>query len=531
MEPFRDLKLGNAPASKTVATTYMAIPPQLVIWRAIKARHFILVVLCVTALGANLLGIGLGALFNEDKMTARYPQNISAILSEHFSESFASFDNITFSGPNGPYADHLYFAMANITQGTPLPPWVTPEYFFQPFNLTEATKGAVSDLYSLQTHGFGVNPNCTSMGTRVIGTKVPLVSQQLQNKTYCPDVIDLFTTMVRSSNVSGPGNDSAWTMQFANPMAAEPGTTCDGSYLFAWCKSLPAKVTANSSTSPEAAMNFPFQASIAKCNPVFETALFNVSVDSQGKVISYNRTSKTESSISSLHDVNSTQSLLFKSFSFFNSDSLNIRWHNDTITRDWPSYLTYAKLRSKDFMDPRKPIPDAELMVPVVEDNFRLTFAILLALNQNDLYERSQTNNVQMGQKLVVETRIFLDKSALIITLTVLALNILVAGLFYGTPINVFLPRMPTSIGSIFAYVASSNAIKSSTYHSRAFMATKFSFGRYIGVDGRVHVGIDSDPYVVPIHAHSMGKQSGANTLPISAIRQRGLTKKDVTWL
>ena len=97
-----------------------------------------------------------------------------------------------------------------------------------------------------------------------------------------------------------------------------------------------------------------------------------------------------------------------------------------------------------------------------------------------------------------------MDQPAFIITMIVLGLNIIVAVMYYCWAVIFVLPRMPTTIGSILAYVAPSRGVKLYNVRTLGMSERTLSFGRYVGTDGKVHVGIELDPHVSPIHLSSI---------------------------
>jgi hypothetical protein len=127
---------------------------------------------------------------------------------------------------------------------------------------------------------------------------------------------------------------------------------------------------------------------------------------------------------------------------------------------------------------------------------------------------------------LTDETRIFVDQSAFIITATILGLNIIAVIIFYTSGIRFNLPRVPTTIGSILAYVSASHILleddKGASSAGDVKEAKTYSFGRYIGVDQKVHLGIDMDPYVALVDPASLKeKRSFVSRIVPSGLRKR----------
>lgn len=477
----------------------------------------------MTTLVANLLGIGLGALFNEAETTVKYRQEFKPKLAAKFAdESVAAFIHTTNDGmvTTGHYQDHVYIAMTNISNGTPLPPWITPDYFFLPHRIVASNGSLPADTYKLQTRGFGANLECTPASARPIPTDGPRQPSDLYNgPSTCPEAIITVGAEFRQEDIPNNGSTGPYAGEVCALLNQNPTNPCNGTYVLGWGRFLTG-----------GGQRGPMEASYAICKPIFETAMFDVVVDASGNVLSYNRTTDIESSL----DFPQSDSLVARII--LNAGvQLSWRgptWHNDTLTRDWLSHLMMITIGSRDFLDPKKPVPDPAKMIPVAGDIYRRTFAILLGINQESLFERAAAKDSVTGTRSTRETRIFLDHTALIITLTVLSINVIVTVLFYARAAVFVLPRMPTSIGSILAYIAPSRAVTGSGRHGLGRQNRTFSFGRYLGVDGSVHIGIEMDPHVVPIDPASLREtKTMLDRLPPGLWRRRKTGLLSGTWL
>jgi hypothetical protein len=245
------------------------------------------------------------------------------------------------------------------------------------------------------------------------------------------------------------------------------------------------------------------------CYSSMRTAMFRLTFNLGGYVINSTKVSDFEDS-STFFGHNQTQAFILEANKYIGDamrpGNYDYGWHNDTFTRDWFNFLLKYYLNSTDLIDPAKEVPDATLIIPVTEDLYQRLFAILLGLNLS-LFN-STAKQASVGAALTtVETRIFLDNGAFIVSMTILCLDILVLTTLYIKIRHIFLPRLPSSIASQIAYVAASRVVEEYDDErdaSRAALpksARTYTFGRFIGVDGRAHVGIDSDPYVVPLQA------------------------------
>jgi hypothetical protein len=275
-------------------------------------------------------------------------------------------------------------------------------------------------------------------------------------------------------------------------------------------------------------MNATMSASYGLCRPVFRTAIFNVTVDPSGKVLEYAQIGKLEDSLEYTEAKSHEQFLLDTTSRTIGWSGA--QWHNDTVTRDWMSYFLTTMLSTRSIIDPKEPPPNVEKLLPAVEDVYRRLFALLLNLNQHlfeDPPKSKQALNTasSTGFESYTETRIFMDRPAFIISMVVLGFNILVASTIYFRAAAFVLPRMPSTIGSIMAYIAPSRAL----WRDYVEDNSTFSFGRYVGLDGRVHVGIEVDPHVVPIDPASLRLRRPWLT---RLVRRRNRSNKpDGPWL
>lgn len=520
LQPFRDLWEGNAPARKTTDATYMAVPPQLVAWKAIRSGHVVLLLTCVMVLLSNVLAVGLGALFNEAPITTSYDHTFSPVLG-------ARFDNTSVMGledrfsklriTSAHYQDHLYVALSNMTAGTRLPPWTTTDYYFQPHNLTSAQADlGNATSYSLLTRGFGARGNCTAFPEAEVPVNLPQASEPDGNSTICPDFLDATKASLRNAQRSGSSGRAhlEFVKVLTPPNIPE---NCEAPLLTAFGRT-PNGTDANATIT----------ASFGICRPVFETAIFNVTVDPSGYVLNFTRVGKLDNTLG-YAEAKTQEQYLIDVTSRSIGWSLDL-WHNDTVTRDWLTHFIMLSTDSRDVLDPRKPPPDVEPLRPVIEDIYRRLFAILLSLNQHVFEDPTNStaalaSDISTGTQSYVEIRIFMDQPAFIMSMTVLALNILAASAVYFRSAAFVLPRMPSTVGSIMAYIAPSRALWSSYVQEDS----TFSFGRYVGLDGRAHVGIELNPHVVPIDPKSLGlKPPWFRKI---ARRRRGDRKPDGPWL
>ncbi|RGP79987.1 hypothetical protein FLONG3_1931 [Fusarium longipes] len=478
LQPFKDLWEGKAKPKNTIDATYTSIPPQLVLWRALKSKHFMLVLVCSMALLANLLAVGLGSLFNEDITTANYTVEMVPNFAPRFDNEsvfdltfYLNKDLITTSL----YQDHFYMTMANLTSGTILPPWMSQEYYFQGYQLKDSGMNRTGDAYTVSTRGFGAVSNCTVVPAHTLTTDYETPEfwpTEKKNLSQCETDDQFIAAAV-------PVIREAGNNQSTGVSALEYSLTMDKTFSIAPCeRTLPL----GWARSKEAAfVNSTIEASFMICRPMFQTAMFNVTVDPLGNVISYKRTSDLATTLD-YADSEIHTDILFQTYNHrWNQEP---EWHNHTLSMNWMNYFIMFVNGNRSILDPDTPVPDPEQLMPVVSDIYQRAFAILLGLNAH-IFEDGDKSETVSAIRHTKETRIFMEDASFIITMTVLALNTVVACLFYIRAVAFVLPRMPTTMAAVVSYFAPSR-LATPTYRGTPGQSSRtLSFGRYIGIDGK----------------------------------------------
>ncbi|KAK0375095.1 hypothetical protein CLIM01_07556 [Colletotrichum limetticola] len=523
IQPFRDLWTGRKTAGGSINARYTSVPPQLALWRAAKSGHFMLMAICVLALLSNLLAVGLGGLFNEFPIVIQSPQEFQQSIMPQLNGTAIYSDQARqlFASSVAAYGVPFYTTMNNISQGTPLPAWITHDYFFQPFILGPGVEGT-SDSYTARTRGFGLNPSCSSIGTFESTVKAPVI-----NYTYtrngeavpnCPTTHQAYSFDFNATqHLPQKGECAAEEVRmFGDSNNLVP---CNVAFSMGWARA------PNITNKKDGKMESTF----VVCEPTFTTAMFDVTVDRDGRVFHSVLASEPSPTLDYPMSTNHTDAIAVLLNKIFFKDGL--RWHNDSLSLDWFNYLIKISDPDSHVLDPTV-FPNATALVPTVERIYRQLYVLMLGLNPSFLFlEYPQPVTIMGGIQRRTETRIFMDATALVISLVVLGINILVAAALYGFSIKHFLPRMPTTIGSILAYVAPSRAVRE--YDGpESLQGATFSFGRYVGDDGRANVGIELDPFVVPVKLSSLRK---GDTEPrkglLSRVMGRRAEKGGDTWL
>jgi hypothetical protein len=142
LQPLEELRGGNAVARRSVDADYSTLPPQLVIFKALRSSHFKLAAVCAMALLANILAVAFSGLFQELPtlvprtldMIPPYESKFVAIngtIIPDVSPSWEIKQSGAFTGGMG--MSQFLVAESNYTAGTPLPPWTDDQFLYIPF--------------------------------------------------------------------------------------------------------------------------------------------------------------------------------------------------------------------------------------------------------------------------------------------------------------------------------------------------------------------------------------------------------------
>lgn len=177
LQPLEELQKCNAKAKKSIDLNYSSLPPQLVIFKALRSKHFILAAVCAMALLANLLAVAFAGLFNQSsfdmqvttKLDPPYDLKFVPVNGSIGPLSGRTFGSETFSGAyrGGNGQDQFLVAESNYTRGTPLPAWTDDSMFYLPFfaegSSTNTTSNVNISHYEAVTKSFGAELECSEL--------------------------------------------------------------------------------------------------------------------------------------------------------------------------------------------------------------------------------------------------------------------------------------------------------------------------------------------------------------------------------
>lgn len=274
---------------------------------------------------------------------------------------------------------------------------------------------------------------------------------------------------------------------------------CSDYLLLGW-----ARIGANTSTPASINNDRGLESSFMMCTSNISTALYNVTVSTDGRVLNSTQISAYEKDVSPYFEGNASSKQLFAQVNrLLATGGRNLQWHNDSSSLDWINTIIKQSSNSSSIIDPNAPVPNASDMVPMMNSLYKGLFATLIGLNSH-VFGPAVPGNTMNATITTLETRIFITPIMFKITITLLGLHLLVAITVYVRRPKRFLPRMPTTIASIIAYVSASHLLQDLHNHkgsTKPMKNTRLAYGRFIGTDGRSHVGIEKKALVVPLES------------------------------
>lgn len=574
LQPLEELRGGHAVASRSIDADYSSLPPQLVIFKALKSSHFKLAAVCTMALLANLLAVAFSGMFNERSVLV--PQTLELVppyqakflaVNGSVSPSMPGIEKERLRNPAGAYLGGLginqfMVAESNYTAGNPLPAWVDNEFMYIPF--MNETDYRSPEAVEGRTAAFGSTLECSI----IPGTDYDVVLSSDAVDSYA----NISMTMLDDSTgqrltclstyqdiergpepVSGtrPVCDTGkLAMELVLRIdAAENATHAEREF----CKQTaflgyirPNGDWCNAGTNKTARLD-DSTAMFIGCRPKLIAGEAYVRVDANGQV----------EQVTDI-DVSSTFPSEFYTEHFKNGTSgattaggandliaqahgylfyfRGKRYHNDSYSTDFLNYFMIKQSNDSQFLDPNSPLPTlldiTEKLYPV----YRKLFAIWLGINKDRLLvprEEGSTSVIE-GQTNEAQVRIFLSMPMFVMAEIILAVYAIVAVCIYLWRPGKFLPRMPTSIGAIIALFAASDAVQDMR-HTSLFtrkerrqhlekIGAMYGYGTFVSADGLPYEGIEKEPLVnaVPLPGVMEKVQTGFSQKSLGLRRDKG---------
>ena len=512
MRPLEELRKGNARAQRSLLLKYTSVPPPLVAWRASKSRDVFLVTLTFTAVAANVLTVALSGLFTQERVFRGETTTLPPTYLPNFLASNTS-DPRALTLDSYDQNDAFYVASANFTNRTSLPPWTSQHYYFLPSRLNAALPSDGSVKITLQATGFGADLDCREM------TTTPSDAMYAISFDTNATLLSFVTSTVLSDGstaqcttfggATGPDPSKNYLNLAGNPQGRKAlelttlmrplldrnATVADQES----CSSLIVRgwVRANFSLGDQTGFASTVSSTFISCRARSKSAVFNITTSPSGEILASTQVSPSTYDLPL--STNLTLALTTTSNNLGQQDQPV--WHDDTFASDWSNYLFKTLTSSTAFLEAGSPPPSFDIASAVVNETYARVFAIQMSLQSAQLASAPPESPRIAAEVLTLERRVFMSETMFHVSMAILCLDLIVAVVFYSRAPKPFLPRLPTSIASQMAYFGSSHVIDDvrnaggdlSELDKRGY---RYGYGKYIGKDGRTHVGIEREPYV-----------------------------------
>ncbi|KAM0708080.1 hypothetical protein Q7P35_004729 [Cladosporium inversicolor] len=514
-QPFEELYKKESPARRSINLKYSSIPPQLVVLKALHARHFILSAVCTMALLANVLAVAFSGLLDEDTLSVGRG---STVLLNYEARLKEQISNGTESGNPFPF----YYAMANFTSGTPMPQWTSDSGFYLPVSheahLNQSDRLELSNIPMLTTD-TDCNPINHAHGSSWRFDRGSFANESSASANMTVSMLDdqgeTLSCATKPLGMSGSSYpfpcDSQQVMalelmaHLVAPSAAGSGVgpvdddACRGLWVGIWArKSASALCEENAFELSDEEVT----AMVCRAKVVVQSANVTFSGDhyvleEQDKGPSYD----FEGSDTLIKEI--TEAMWLTPNRDYMQDQRGT-WHNDSFPSDWNSFVMNLMSPDSGMLDPTLPPPSFNLTAELFKKSYRKLFAILMGMDHERLLAEAAKDSPAFDTTILhPEIRIVVSKPMIVLSSTILGLYIIVAIAVYAHRPGKFLPRMPLTMASDIALFAASQAVTEIDENEKAgkdLSANRkmFGYGSFIGTDGRPHVGVERAPFVVP---------------------------------
>ena len=507
LQPFEELKGCRAKAERSLDLRYSSLPPSLAFWRALRAKHYLLLVVCSISLLANVLTVSLGALLNPNPTTLETSINLQQ-------ENVPIFNSSSPVDPAGyiSFKDYFYIAESNLSTGTNLPPWTSRDTSFLPVSFGNEEPAAVT----LNTYGFNVALACNEVS--------------VNNATYEDDVghfsfnttiidsnghsvqcyfsqAEIYLSMTFPTDVLENAGFETVAPLFASQsgISADEAAICTSTLSIAYLRYNAILHTAGSLLSLNETSSL-----YLVCQPTLQIANYSVTLSQTGQILSSIAQTQPSGDLSghfaASQNVSDLYSNLHQLVSHVYPDYEGSTWqsyhyttarlHNDAFAYSWFTYLITQLLNSRDTVNTSMPAPSAATMIPAASALYSQLAATILSLGSARFFLPAPNGTTVPATVQTVETRVFMSHAVFYVCCAVLTLDVIVAIAYYRHRPQQILPYLPTTLASILCTFEGSSLAAARGKWDPTWL---FGFGKFTGTDGRLRVGIERWPFVQPL--------------------------------
>lgn len=470
-------------------------------------------ILATMTILANVLSVAFSSLFFEALANVEVQTTLQPLLSLPFQSlngTASPFNsNVTMNWQGGTTKDEFYIAMSNALASSKLPLWTDLDRFYLPVLLSENTQAGIN--YTVSTGYFGASLGCLELtswkitdvkdesGTTESGLLEFSVMQPDGSNTKCS--IDF--PIESPAYISGPSSLEISTV-------ASGSDVCKQNIIAGWWRGNASNQTTEVTSK-----------TMMLCHPQLVTGSAEVTVDSEGRVLSSKVLSHSNGSAPE-YFTTSPSDLILQAHQFIIDHSSD--WHNDSFPTDWNNYLMAETFVGNRFLNPHLPAPTFNEAATIYTAMYNKLFAILLGNNADLLFTSPNPNTQPLSAiRHEPQTRIFLSFPAFVIAESILCLYVLTTILVYLRRPWRILPRLPTTIASTIAFFAASYAVQefrgtstmSETERQKwlEWQGYRWAYGKFVGRDGKVHVGIEREPFVTLLKEEKIPRMGSTRSM------------------
>jgi len=515
-QPYTELHRGNASPGSSLGLKYTNIPPVLIAPRALRHGHIFLFLASMMVITANFLAVALGGIFD------RGPQQLKSEIMVTYPFTNSINTQIQRASPleanrAGTFVkdamEHWLVVNTNVVEGTNLPPWVTDEFYFLPF---EWEPGNKSDTRTSITQGYCGNLTChllagntfeqsskMDQGTALgINLRMPIPDG---GSVLCGDKKDMDYSWLKTG-IHPFAAEWVWGLKASNGSDQKAVQACSSLILAGWGRGA-------ANLSKEGIYSYAGKASATMqsnttivCSQQISTGQFKVTVDGQGRV----KRSKLigELKYDDPRIFNHSTSVwnftaqLAKLLSGAPQHSLDYGiMHNGNSSHSFLHFIG-EYLINKTLSNPSTPSPSFEDAQNALSKFYKRFFTILLAQNQDRIFvPAGKVRRSEVGELESLKPRMSMDPVMFYIAVVILGFQLIAGAIIFAWMPRRFLPRFPYNLASEISFFQASSALSdvagtanmSSAMRSRHLkgLGWTYGYGKFMGSDGKSHVGIE----------------------------------------
>ena len=518
-QPYTELHRGNAPPDSSLGLKYTNTPLVLIAPRALRHGHIILFLASMMAITANLLAVALGGIFDRgfkpliSDLVVTYPFTTSINT-----EVEVGNRGLVVAGTFAKDADkHWLVVNTNVVEGTDLPPWVTDEFYFLPF---EWGPGNKSDLRTSMTQGYGGNLTCRlltgdtfqKIGKRHVGvgyapgfrTNVTIPISD-GGSVHCENYIAMSIGLLKPEALPF-AMEWVWNLKASNRSDQKAEQACSSLILAVWGRGEVYGMELDG-TFPALNISTNMQSNTTIiCSQQISTGEFQVTVDGGGHVkrsqligeLKYNDPTIFDHS-TSVGNFTAQLAMLFQIPPGKRGYAGTM--HNDNSSYTFPHFIG-ERLINKTLSDPANPSPSFEDAQQALSMVYKRFFTILLVQNQGRIFvPAGKVRRSEVGKLESLKPRMSMDPVMFYIAVAILGFQLIAGAIIYASRPRCFLPRFPYNLVSEISFFHKSSALSdvtgtanmSSDLRSRHLkgLGWTYGYGRFRGSDGKTRVGIE----------------------------------------